>query len=1237
MEQFRLHLCGVNFLLLTDHKPLVSILGNPRSSPSARIERLALRIQQYRFVVQHTAGSSNPADYLSRHPVPETKMCARIDKVPNEYVNFIQRHNIPKAFSVQVADATKADQQLQSLISAIQHPTLTSWVSAELKPFASIKTELTTPEDIVLRGTRLVLPATLQKQAVLLAHKGHQGIVETKQMLREKVWFPGMDKLVHTLIKSCLPCQAAVPQAKQEPLAITELPSGPWEEVSVDLCGPFPDEKYAMVVLDDFSRYPVVQVIHSTSANNVLPSLRQVFCQFGIPAQVKSDNGPPFQANDIDGNQKKRATLCSVCGPATYAIIRSLCSPDAPSAVAYDEIVRRLSNHFSPRPSVTVQRFKFGTRQQQPGESIADYIEELRRLSEHCDFGASLDDMLRDRLVCGVRSETLQRRLLAELELTFATAREKAIAMESAQRQTEQIRGGATSSEVCSVSGKRFDPCVTKVSAPVTAKEGTQKQAGSPGSTSGCFRCKGAHSPSSCPFINVQCHFCKQRGHIVRACSRKATARASAAPNSPNGKRANGGRHKNAASDVYDVFVLSGEEPAVRVEVRVNGSPLEMEVDSGAVCSVINGRTMRKLRISKRALRPSSLHFRAYNNKELRVLGELTVTVEFRGQEHRLRLVVVKGASIGLIGRDWFKSLGISLSGVHSVCEPSRTGSKGTTALLKKYSSVFEPGLGTSKEPLVRIEVNPAAPPRFLKQRQVPFALRPKVDEALDRLVSQGIFQPVRHSKWATPVVPVVKKDGSIRICGDYKSTVNRVVQWETYPLPTPEQLFARLAGCSKFSKLDLGQAYQQKTVDEETADLLTVTTHRGLFRVTRLQFGGALAVAIFQRYMEELLHGIDGVLVFLDDILIGGRDEAQHYARLQEVLKRIHEDGVQPTEDKVRAIHDAPEPTCKKELQAFLGALNFYKFLKGAAHTLEPLYRLLDKGREWRWTRAEADAFRKAKDLLQSSHVLVHYDVNRPLVLACDASPYGLDAVLSHVGEDGSERPVAYASRTMSAAERKYAQTDREALAIGFGVKKYYKFLYGRHFKIVTDHKPLLGLLHHAKPIPQVLSPRMLRWTLMLSAYDYEIEYRPAEKLSNADAFSRLPLRASKTEEEEQRLWEVGMLEMAPEVTWNSRKVASFTSRDKLLARVCNSVQHGWSEGKLPEEFAAFVIRKHELSVYQGCLLWGSRVVIPEPARPYVMDILHTAHPGIVKMKGLARPEEPCGGQELTEMLSRK
>ncbi|XP_077507660.1 uncharacterized protein LOC144118632 [Amblyomma americanum] len=202
------------------------------------------------------------------------------------------------------------------------------------------------------------------------------------------------------------------------------------------------------------------------------------------------------------------------------------------------------------------------------------------------------------------------------------------------------------------------------------------------------------------------------------------------------------------------------------------------------------------------------------------------------------------------------------------------------------------------------------------------------------------------------------------------------------------------------------------------------------------------MAVAILQRYMKELLHGIDGVLVFLDDILIGGKDEVQHYAHLQEVLKRIHEDGLRLKFDKCQF--------CVEEVCY----LRFRVNSAGAAHVLEPLCRLLDKGREWHWTEAEADAFCQARGLLQSSHVLVHYNVNKPLVLACDASPHGLGAVLSHVGEDGR-------------------------------------------------------LLHHAKP--QVLSPRMLRWTLMLSAYDYEIEYRPAE-LSNADAFNCLPLRASKS-----------------------------------------------------------------------------------------------------------------------------
>ncbi|XP_042147460.1 uncharacterized protein K02A2.6-like [Ixodes scapularis] len=690
---------------------------------------------------------------------------------------------------------------------------------------------------------------------------------------------------------------------------------------------------------------------------------------------------------------------------------------------------------------------------------------------------------------------------------------------------------------------------------------------------------------------------------------------------------------------------MTAEEPAIRVVVEVNGNPLEMEVDSGAVCSVINERTMRQLRLSKHKLQPCELRLRTYNQQELKVLGSVMVQVTYKGRQKRLRLVVIKGAGVGLLGRDWFKALGIELR-VNQLEEATNNQSPSSAAVLSRHADVFQPGLGKSKGPPVRVEVEPTAQPKFFKPRPVPFALLPKVDEALDKLIRQGILEPVRHSSWATPIVPVVKKDGTVRICGDYKSTVNPVVRWESYPLPTPEELFAKLAGCARFSKLDLDQAYLQLTVDSETADLLTITTHRGLFRVTRLQFGVAVAVAIFQRYMEELLQGLEGVQVFLDDILVGGKDEAEHNTRLQAVLQRIQDDGVrlkrdkcvfgvdevvflgykvskagiQPTDDKVKAIHGAQEPKCKKELQAFLGALNFYnRFLRGAAHTLEPLYRLLDNGHKWRWTTQEAEAFLRAKQLLQSSDVLAHYSVHQPLVMACDASPYGLGVVLSHVDSERREVPVAYGSRTMTAAERNYAQTDREALAIGFGIRKFHKFIYGRHFRIVTDHKPLLGLLHHAKPMPQVLSPRMLRWSLMLSAYDYELEYRPAHQLRNADALSRLPLTVEDSSTDE-KLFEVRMLETAPEIPWDAQKIARCTRNDPTLSRVRHWTGVGWPQGRLPDEFKPFVRRQHELLEYRGCLLWGCRVIIPEQARDQVLELLHTTHPGIVRMKALAR-----------------
>ena len=203
----------------------------------------------------------------------------------------------------------------------------------------------------------------------------------------------------------------------------------------------------------------------------------------------------------------------------------------------------------------------------------------------------------------------------------------------------------------------------------------------------------------------------------------------------------------------------------------------------------------------------------------------------------------------------------------------------------------------------------------------------------------------------------------------------------------------------------------------------------------------------------------------------------------------RITPDGLQPTLTKVKAITEAPAPMNVSELKAFLGLVNYYgKFLNNLATTVAPLYKLLQKSTRWSWGPEESSVFEQIKKQLTSDSLLAHYNPNAVLILSCDASPYGVEAVLSHCFSEGTERPVAFASRTLAPAERRYAHLDKEALAIIFGLKHFHQYLAGRHFVIYSDHKPLMYWFSVTKPTPTMPSARVQRWALTLSCYDYEI-----------------------------------------------------------------------------------------------------------------------------------------------------
>ena len=264
-----------------------------------------------------------------------------------------------------------------------------------------------------------------------------------------------------------------------------------------------------------------------------------------------------------------------------------------------------------------------------------------------------------------------------------------------------------------------------------------------------------------------------------------------------------------------------------------------MEVDTGASVSIMPETLYRQL-WPRRGLKETTIRLQTYSKEPIVVVGVTDVQVVYEGQTATLPLVIVKGEGPTLLGRNWLSQIWSKIP---------YTTSPGLHELLAKYPEVFQEGLGSLKGYEAKINVDPNATPCFFKARSVPYAMREKVEAELDRLVAEGTLVPVEYSDWATPIMAVVKSDRkSVRICGDFKVTVNPVSQLYRYPIPKIEDIFATLEGGKTFTKLDLSQAYQQLKLDAESQKYLVINTHKGLFRYTRLPFGISSAPGIFQK-----------------------------------------------------------------------------------------------------------------------------------------------------------------------------------------------------------------------------------------------------------------------------------------------------------------------------------------------------------------------------------------------------
>ena len=419
------------------------------------------------------------------------------------------------------------------------------------------------------------------------------------------------------------------------------------------------------------------------------------------------------------------------------------------------------------------------------------------------------------------------------------------------------------------------------------------------------------------------------------------------------------------------------------------------------------------------------------------------------------------------------------------------------------------------------------APPVRIAPRRLPIHQQQEVREHIDKLRDHHIIRP-SNSPWSAPIVVVRKPDNSIRLCVDYRQ-LNNITVKDAFPMPRIDDAIDAMSGARYFTTIDLASGYWQVGMDKDARRKSAFVTPFGFYEWTCIPFGLCNAPATFQRLMNAVLGDLipSTCLVYLDDIIVFSRTFKEHLQRLRSVLDRLREarlkvkpskcslvnssvgylghvfsaDGVRPDLAKIKAVSTWKQPTSITGVRQFLGFASYYRrFIHDFAKIATPLHALTRKHSTFAWPPEAQNAFDQLRQHLSSAPVLAYPDADKSFILDTDASDHAIGAVLSQIGSDGAEHPIAYASKTLSSGQRNYTTTKRELLAVIEFTHYFRHYLLGATFLLRTDHKALLWLSSFKNPDGIVA-----RWIERLSAFDYETRHRPGSQHVNADSLSRL------------------------------------------------------------------------------------------------------------------------------------
>ncbi len=956
-----------------------------------------------------------------------------------------------------------------------------------------------------------------------------------------------------------------------------------------------------------------------------------------------------IEDNQIQGQQlgdrQKNGLLCSHLGQEGLRAFARTADYGNRHATAHDAFRDQVTNFFRRTPNSFRARYDFNRRMQEGGESVTEFLTALRVMSADCTFGDE-DDAIKHQLVSGSKDTKAQLDIFAsQVNLDLNAVISKLRAAEAADQDLKGIAG---------TSRNRQEAVI----------QGVQRQQQKPQPRTNIVdRCQGCGSPNHrtkdpmCRALGNSCHKCNGPDHFGACCRNQANrgnhqtrgynrGAARGQRGSGRGNKPQQWRSQTSTVQLEDFTLgccgLKGQQAQLIKEFWVKTGntdfiPVAFLVDTGADTTLISQETCRKL--------GRSIQYQPVNQKLTSVdgtplkgyIGTFRSKIGFGGRIAEGDIHVVRGTKNNVLGNNFLGPLQVKID-----CRARTVAAVQSTqeALLKEFPQLTKETMGTYHGSAHRIQLSPEAVPFAARVRPIPLGMRDAAQEEIREMDRQGIWKPVDHSDWAHPMVTVPKKTGAVRITTDL-TKLNQFVIPDRFPLPRIKDILLNLSGSRVFSKLDLRKGYFHIPLHKESQHLTTTITPLGLRMYTRLPMGLKDSASAFQKRVQETLIGIQGVEVYIDDIVVHGRDIEEHDRRLRIVFARLQNrgfrlqqekvvigkeeipafgfiisaQGIRPDPANVKPIIEAAPPSSVKETQRFLGMVNYFtEFLPDVASLAEPLRLMTRTDQQFHWGATQELAFNTIKKTLVKLTELQIYDPGLESIITTDASDIGIGGMLSQRAPDGAEKPVAFFSKSLTTTERNYSATEKEALAAIRACEHWENLIWGQHFTLRTDHQALRQILSSPKDRRQ--SSKFQRWKERLEEFEFTVEYVPGPENAAADYLSRLQFRAEELESSEgsQTLRIAGI---------RLQHLRESTEADEELQEIRKAIEsRQWRKLTLPDMDAqeGYYRNRNNLSTKEGIVFQGRKIVAPRDLRRPIIEAIHVGHPGMVRTKANLR-----------------